>query len=106
MRVTTMQGKVIDMATLRGQNEKSIAVGNAGVNARGDRLGRGGEVVRTKEEVVAEYYRENPRAVEVASMSLRSIDDEVMTPAEALQKLEGQIPAPKKPKKKITLSDE
>ena len=34
----TMQGKPIDFDALRTKNEKTIAVGNAGVNARGDTI--------------------------------------------------------------------
>lgn len=37
-----MQGKVIDMDKLMRQNELTPAVGNMGVNARGDELGQGG----------------------------------------------------------------
>ena len=51
-----MQGKVIDMDKLMRQNELTPAVGNMNVNARGDELGAGGRIVRTREEVVAEYY--------------------------------------------------
>lgn len=52
----TMQGKVIDMDKLMRQNELTPAVGNMNVNARGDELGKGGKIIRTREEVVAEYY--------------------------------------------------
>ena len=38
------------------------AVGNARVNARGDELGAGGQIVRKKEDVVKEYY-ENSKGV-------------------------------------------
>jgi hypothetical protein len=38
------------------------AVGNVRVNARGDELGAGGQIVRKREDIVAEYYESNPKA--------------------------------------------
>ena len=32
------------------------------VNARGDEVGNGGKVVRTREEILKDYYDKNPRA--------------------------------------------
>lgn len=57
-----MQGKTVDMDKLMRQNELMPAVGNMSVNARGDELGPGGQIVRKREEVVAEYYEDNPAA--------------------------------------------
>lgn len=42
----TARGKEIDMGKLVQQNELSIAVGNAKVNARGDKLGPGGKIIQ------------------------------------------------------------
>ena len=56
----TMQGRMIDIEQLRSANEDIRAVGNMNVNARGDVLGRSGQVVETKQEVVKKYY-EMPR---------------------------------------------
>lgn len=58
-----MQGKPIDMDLLRKRNELTPAVGNARVNARGDELGPGGKIVKKREEVLADYYRDNPQKV-------------------------------------------
>jgi hypothetical protein len=49
-------GRPIDFESIRLQNEDVIAVGNMRVNARGDELGRGGKVVRTREQIMKEYY--------------------------------------------------
>ena len=46
------------------KNETVPAVGNAKVNARGDELGAGGKIVRTREQVLQDYYKNNPRAME------------------------------------------
>jgi hypothetical protein len=48
------RGKEIDMLQLVKQNEMTIAVGNAKVNARGDKLGPGGTIIKTREQIVAE----------------------------------------------------
>jgi hypothetical protein len=53
----SMQGKVVDLGQLIAKNELVPAVGNARVNARGDELGPGGKIVRTKEEIMQEYYK-------------------------------------------------
>jgi len=45
------------------RNELTPAVGNMKVNARGDELGPGGQIVRTKEQIMQDYYKNNPRAV-------------------------------------------
>ena len=58
-QVRTAQGKQMDMDSLRLQNENTIAVGNCGVNARGDQLGRGGKVVKSRDQVMKEYYALN-----------------------------------------------
>jgi len=59
----SMQGKSVDMDLLRQRNELTPAVGNARVNARGDELGPGGKIIKKREEVLADYYRDNPQKV-------------------------------------------
>ena len=57
----TMQGKSLDMDLLRQKNELTPAVGNARVNARGDELGPGGKIIKKRDEILDEYYRDNPK---------------------------------------------
>jgi len=59
---TSVRGKEIDMEKLSLRNEKTPAVGNMRVNARGDELGEGGKIVRTREQVLQDYYAQNPGA--------------------------------------------
>ena len=61
--VRSMRGKEVDMEKLNLKNEELPAVGNAKVNARGDELGAGGKIVRTREEVLSDYNKQNPRAI-------------------------------------------
>ena len=58
----TMQGKEIDMEKLMRQHELMPAIGNMKVNARGDELGAGGKIIRKREEVLSDYYEDNPSA--------------------------------------------
>lgn len=57
-----MQGVEFDLEKFVSKNETMPAIGNLKVNARGDELGSGGKIVRKREEVVAEYYEDNPKA--------------------------------------------
>jgi hypothetical protein len=61
---TSIRGKEIDMEKLSLRHETTPAVGNLKVNARGDELGAGGKIVRTREQILADYYKNNPRAIE------------------------------------------
>jgi hypothetical protein len=54
-----MQGREIDLEKLIRQNELTPAIGNTRVNARGDELGPGGKIIRSREEIVNEYYEPN-----------------------------------------------
>jgi hypothetical protein len=47
----TAQGREIDMSKLVQKNELVQAVGNAKVNARGDKLGPGGKIIARREEL-------------------------------------------------------
>jgi hypothetical protein len=92
----TAAGKHIDMEALLSFNEEAIAVGNNPVNARGDEIGPGGEVIRTSNEIVQEYYATNPNAVEksqpVASITedmIPDVDKQPATVAPAMS-VEGQ----------------
>ena len=51
---TTARGMPIDMDRLRLANEHEIAIGNMKVNARGDQLGPGGKVIKTRAQIMAD----------------------------------------------------
>jgi hypothetical protein len=68
---TSMRGKEVDMEKLNLKNENIPAVGNLKVNARGDELGAGGKIVRTREQVLQDYYANNPRAIQEEVISRR-----------------------------------
>lgn len=107
MKVRTMNGELIDMGALRGAHDNAVAIGNARLNARGDAVDRNGVVLKTSEELAEEYNRNNPCAVKSGNISLRSIEDEVMTPAEMVAKVEemGKPMLDKGVKKRIKFDD-
>lgn len=50
----TAKGTEIDLNKLINQNELTIAVGNKKVNARGDLLGPGGQIIKKHEDIMAD----------------------------------------------------
>jgi hypothetical protein len=60
---TSMRGKEVDMEKMGLRFEKTPAVGNMKVNARGDEIGQGGKILRTREQVLADHYAQNPKAL-------------------------------------------
>lgn len=55
----TSRGDAVDMDQLRLSNESTIAIGNARTNARGDQLGPGGKIVKTRAQIMQEYHKLN-----------------------------------------------
>ena len=56
-RHRTAMGKYIDMAGLIARNEKTRAVGNKSVNARGDSIDQQGRIVQGVNDRVANSYQ-------------------------------------------------
>lgn len=54
---TSYRGQHIDMDMMKFQNQHDRALGNANMNARGDKLGAGGTIIKTREELIAERER-------------------------------------------------
>lgn len=59
----TYKGRPVDMGALVMMNEHAVALGNANLNARGDVLGAGREVIKTSEQIVEEYYAQQTAQV-------------------------------------------
>jgi len=56
-RHVTYRGVTIDMEALTRENAKTVAIGNMKVNAKGDQLGRNGEVTKTADQIAREKHR-------------------------------------------------
>jgi hypothetical protein len=50
------QGKMVDLGTIQLQNESTRAVGNMGVNARGDRVNSENKPIDTRNQQVKRQY--------------------------------------------------
>lgn len=52
----TANGKQLDIEALKTKHEKTRALGNMNVNARGDEVDSKGNIVRRREEIVQQHY--------------------------------------------------
>lgn len=84
VRHITMRGEYIDMNRLRSVNADTPAIGNASLNARGDILGKGGVVLKTQEQIEAEW--ESNRLAREASIKAVDIKSDTVTPAAPVRK--------------------
>lgn len=53
----TATGRSIDMDKFRLQHEKEQAIGNMKVNARGDEVDNSNKIVRNRNEIMREHYK-------------------------------------------------
>ena len=93
----TMQGRMVDIEKLRAANESVQAVGNMNVNARGDVLGAGGQVVTPKEQIIKKYY-EQPKGMVSDTPRSKPMPAPKAEPVKTVQKMTpvAAKPAPKK----------
>ena len=88
----SMQGRMIDIEKLRAANEDIRAVGNMNVNARGDVLGAGGQIVTPKADVIAKYYEQPKGKVDDTPIRMRQTPPRRGAPAPQIAESK---PAPK-----------
>jgi hypothetical protein len=79
----TAMGKAVDIDSLRVANENVIAVGNMRTNARGDELGAGGKILKTRAQLMQEYHKLNTPTASHDDVVATSID----TPTKPVTKL-------------------
>ena len=94
----TMQGRMVDIEKLRAANESVQAVGNMNVNARGDVLGAGGQVVTPKEQIIKKYYEQPKGMVSDTPTRGKPMPAPKEEPVKTVQKMTpvAAKPAPKK----------
>lgn len=69
------RGQPVDMDALAKKFEKEIALGNARMNAKGDIVGKGGKIIKTREQQLAEYKEANaPIKIGKVNISNEEID--------------------------------
>ena len=70
-RIKTARGQVLDMGALATQHEKTRAVSNVPVNARGDIIDNRGNVKVPREKVSKEYYNETVPGADAVEVSIK-----------------------------------
>ena len=88
----TAMGNAVDMDMLRLANETTIAVGNMKVNARGDQLGAGGKIIKTRAQVMQEYHQLQTQFAEHDDIHEKVESTLVETPTNILQPAAEDIP--------------
>lgn len=85
----TAQGLQVNIDQMRILNEKSVAVGNMQVNARGDQVSRSGEIIKSRNEIMKDHYSRQIEPVVKYNPNKRK------QAAEALQQeIQEQVAAP------------
>jgi hypothetical protein len=103
MKTVSMRGVKVDFTPYIAKNEKTIAVGNAKRNARGDKLGRGGEIVQAR--IPVQDYHRPANAVKVPLADLSQ--EMFQSPAAALaQALDSGVKVPQRGRKRISDSED
>lgn len=102
----TAQGKIVDLGALQLQNENVRAVGNMGVNARGDVIDGHNRPIDPKTQQVKRQYNKqttNVQDVPLAHVATKPVADNVEIPA-ALEDFDDNFvkPAEKKVSEKTS----
>lgn len=69
--VKTARGRSLDMSALAAKNEKTRAISNMPVNARGDIIDNRGNVKIPREKVSKEYYKNNVPGADQTEISVK-----------------------------------
>ena len=97
----TIQGRMVDIEKLRAANESVQAVGNMNVNARGDVLGAGGQVVTPKSQIIKKYYEQPKGMVSDTPSKGKTMP---APKAEAVKTVQKMTPVAAKPAPKKTVA--
>ena len=77
-RIKTDKGQILDMAALAAKHEKTRAVSNLNLNARGDIIDNRNEVKVPREQISKEYYKNNVPGADTKTVSIKE-DEKVDT---------------------------
>jgi hypothetical protein len=67
--VKSHRGKQVDITEMKSKHAYTIAAGNMSVNVRGDEIGAGGKIIRTREQIAADGYSTRQK-VDITSANL------------------------------------
>ncbi len=96
---TTYRGATIDMDSMRRENEKTPALGNMGVNAKGDQMARAGGVAKTADQLARENHRVQTTVVRTGlkgpvPSSPAAVEQKQATPVKATVKSVKEVELP------------
>lgn len=66
-QVRSMRGELVDFSALATQNANQVALGNARMNAKGDLLDVNGVVLKTQEQLNAEWELKKAKSQEISA---------------------------------------
>lgn len=79
------KGKTVDLGAIILKNESVLAVGNMGVNARGDRVDADGKVTEARSKTVSKDLTNQSiqrKSTDVPSSKRRALEEDDLTDAE------------------------
>lgn len=78
----TAQGKIVDMASLAAKNEKTRAVGNMNVNARGDTLDSQNRIIKDNTNRVKKAYQQQVKETKTPVQQPKNVKQEQLSKEE------------------------
>ena len=69
--VKTAKGRTLDMAALAAKHEKTRAVSNMNLNARGDIIDNRNQVTIPREKIAKEFYKDNVPGADSKNISIK-----------------------------------
>lgn len=97
------KGKLVDVDKIRKKAEDTIAVGNMGVNARGDTI-KGGKVVETAGSKSRKHHNSTKTTVEISSLKPDVVEED-LTDTKNVSKKEEKKSSKKSTKKEVELEN-
>lgn len=97
--IRTARGRVLNMGQLATEHEKTRAVSNVPINAKGDIIDNRGEVKVPREKISKEYYRDNLTGIE-EQISIKEEPASPAPPPVEADPAKAVKPEPVKPKPK------
>lgn len=101
----SFRGKEVNMVALAKKNEFKIALGNSHQNARGDIIGRGGIILKTREEQIKEYEKNIQQQEGSVSMKNENLTDLEQTLKKYTSKPEKIVPKKQKETKEKPIEE-
>lgn len=98
----SFRGKEVDMIALEKANATKVALGNAHMNTRGDILGRGGIIVKTREDQLKEWQN---RVVEETTIEEKNDTTELERELKEMTSKQNKAQSKKK-KQEVIYDDE